>query len=63
MTSPAALTVWNAGRKDGIVGQSDNYFFNYLPNDNPLDLEDASGRIKRASKLSNFFRRGFRSYP
>lgn len=37
MTSPATLTVWNGGQKAGILGQKDSYFFNYLPNDNPLE--------------------------
>ncbi|RQW78108.1 MAG: type II toxin-antitoxin system HipA family toxin [Geobacter sp.] len=30
MTSPS-LAVWNDSKKTGILGQNDNYFFNYLP--------------------------------
>lgn len=30
MTYPS-LSVWNCGKKAGILGQNDNYFFNYLP--------------------------------
>jgi len=30
MTTPS-LAVWNNGKKAGILGQNDNYFFNYLP--------------------------------
>ena len=35
MTSPS-LAVWNSGKKAGILGQNDNYFFNYHP-DTPAD--------------------------
>ena len=37
MTSPSSLAVWNRGKKAGILGQDDSYFFNYLPNENPLE--------------------------
>lgn len=35
MTS-LSLAVWNCGKKAGILGQNDNYFFNYLP-DTPVE--------------------------
>jgi len=35
MTSPS-LAVWNSGKKAGILGRDDNYFFNYLP-DTPAE--------------------------
>ena len=35
MKSPS-LAVWNNGKKAGVLGQDDNYFFNYLP-DTPVD--------------------------
>ena len=35
MTSQS-LAVWNNGKKAGILGQNDNYFFNYLP-DTPVE--------------------------
>lgn len=35
MTYPS-LAVWNSGKKAGILGQNDNYFFNYLP-DTPVE--------------------------
>lgn len=35
MTSQS-LAVWNNCKKSGILGQNDNYFFNYLP-DTPVD--------------------------
>lgn len=35
MTTPS-LAVWNNGKKTGILGQDDNYFFNYLP-DTPVE--------------------------
>lgn len=35
MTSQS-LAVWNNGEKTGILGQNDNYFFNYLP-DTPVE--------------------------
>lgn len=35
MTSPS-LAVWNSGKKAGILGRNDNYFFNYLP-DTPVE--------------------------
>jgi serine/threonine-protein kinase HipA len=35
MTS-LSLAVWNSGKKAGILGQNDNYFFNYLP-DTPVE--------------------------
>jgi len=37
MTSLASLAVWNGGNKTGILGQNEGYFFNYLPNDTPLE--------------------------
>ncbi|HBA88235.1 MAG TPA: type II toxin-antitoxin system HipA family toxin [Geobacter sp.] len=36
MTSQS-LAVWNAGSKTGILGQDENYFFNYLPCENPQE--------------------------
>jgi serine/threonine-protein kinase HipA len=29
--TPPSLAVWNNGKRAGILGQNDNYFFNYLP--------------------------------
>lgn len=37
MTSPSSLAVWNSGKKAGILGQDDSYFFNYLPNEKPQE--------------------------
>ncbi|MBT0664908.1 HipA domain-containing protein [Geobacter pelophilus] len=34
--TPQSLAVWNNGSKVGILGQNDNYFFNYLP-DTPVE--------------------------
>jgi len=34
MTAPS-LAVWNSGKKAGILGRNDNYYFNYLP-DTPV---------------------------
>ena len=34
--TPQSLAVWNNGKKTGILGQNDNYFFNYLP-DTPVE--------------------------
>ena len=35
MNAPS-LAVWNSGKKAGILGRDDNYFFNYLP-DTPVE--------------------------
>jgi len=34
--TPQSLAVWNSGKRVGILGQNDNYFFNYLP-DTPVE--------------------------
>lgn len=34
--TPQSLAAWNNGKRAGILGQNDNYFFNYLP-DTPVE--------------------------
>lgn len=34
--TPQSLAVWNNGKRAGILGQNDSYFFNYLP-DTPVE--------------------------
>ena len=35
--SSQSLAVWNCGKKAGILGQKEGYFFNYLPNEQPQE--------------------------